>query len=106
MPDEKIHVIGYDEIVSLFGLLGIEGTIVNNNEEFRKIFENLIKRPSIAMIIINMELPNELLEFIMDFKTNNRIPFVYLLPDIFQPNVKEHDWVFDKIHELIEDIIQ
>ncbi|NVM18013.1 MAG: V-type ATP synthase subunit F [Candidatus Lokiarchaeota archaeon] len=105
MPDEKIHVIGYDEIVSLFGLLGIEGTAVDNKEEFIKIFENLIKRSSIAMIIINMELPDELLEYIMDFKTNNRIPFVYLLPDIFQPDIKNRDKIFDKIHELIADII-
>ena len=105
MPDAKIHVIGYDEIVSLFGLLGIEGSVVDEKDEFIKVFENLIKRPSIVMIIINMELSNELLEHIMDFKTNNRIPFVYLLPDIFQPDIREHDWVFDKIHELIEDII-
>ena len=105
MPDAKIHIIGYDEIVSLFGLLGIEGSVVDEKDEFIKVFENLIKRPSIVMIIINMELSNELLEHIMDFKTNNRIPFVYLLPDIFQPDIKEHDKVFDKIHELIEDIV-
>jgi len=105
MPDTKIHVIGYDEVVSLFGLLGIEGDIANTKEDFVKIFENLIKRPSIAMIIINMELPDELLEYIMDFKTNNRIPFVYLLPDIFQPDIKDHDKIFDMIHELIEEII-
>ena len=105
MTDEKIHVIGYDEVVSLFGLLGIEGTNVNNRDEFIKIFENLIKRPLIVMIIINMELPDEILEYIMEFKLNNRIPFIYLLPDIFQPDIKNHDKIFDKIHELIEEII-
>ena len=105
MPDEKIHVIGYDEIVSLFGLLGIEGTVVDNKEEFIKIFENLTKRSSIAMIIINMELSDEVLEYIMDFKINNRIPFIYLLPDIFQPDIRSHDKIYDKIHELIEEII-
>ena len=105
MPDAKIHVIGYDEIVSLFGLLGIEGTIATNKEEFIKKFENLIKSPSIVMIIINMELPDSVLEYIMDFKTNNRTPFIYLLPDIFQPDIRNHDKIFDRIHELIEDII-
>ena len=105
MTDEKIHVIGYDEVVSLFGLLGIEGTNVNNRDEFIKIFENLIKRPLIVMIIINMELPDEIFEYIMEFKLNNRIPFIYLLPDIFQPDIKNHDKIFDKIHELIEEII-
>jgi vacuolar-type H+-ATPase subunit F/Vma7 len=105
MPGEKIHVIGYDEIVSLFGLLGIEGTVVNNKEDFIKTFEKLIKRPSIVMMIINMELPGDILEYIIDFKTNNRIPFIYLLPDIFQPDIKNRDEIFVKIHELIEEII-
>jgi len=105
MPDAKIHVIGYDEIVSLFGLLGIEGTIANNKEDFIKKFEKLIKRPLIVMIIINMELPDDVLEYIIDFKTNNRTPFIYLLPDIFQLDIRNHDKIFDRIHELIEEII-
>jgi vacuolar-type H+-ATPase subunit F/Vma7 len=105
MPGERIHVIGYDEIVSLFGLLGIEGTIVNTIEDFNKIFEKIIKRPSIVMIIVNVELPDDLFEYVMDFKTNNRIPFIFLLPDIFRPDIKYHDKIFDKIHELIEEII-
>ena len=105
MPNEKIHVIGYDEIVSLFGLLGIEGTAVKNKEDFLKSFENLIKNQSIVMIIINMELPDEVLEYLIDFRANNRIPFIYLLPDIFQPDIRNHDKIFDLIHELVEDII-
>jgi len=105
MPDLKIHIIGYDEIVSLFGLLGIEGTVVKNKEDFMKSFENLIKSPIIVMIIINMELTDEVLEYLIDFRTNNRIPFIYLLPDIFQPDIRNHDKIFDLIHELIEDII-
>jgi len=105
MPDVKIHIIGYDEIISLFGLLGIEGTVAKNKEDFMKSFENLIKRPSIVMIIINMELPDEVLDYLIDFRTNNRIPFIYLLPDIFQPDIRNHDKIFDMIHELVEDII-
>jgi vacuolar-type H+-ATPase subunit F/Vma7 len=105
MPDAKIHVIGYDEIVSLFGLLGIEGTPVDNKENFIKIFENLIKKPSIVMIIINIDLTDELLDYIMDFKIENRIPFIYLLPDIFQSDIKQHDKIFDMIYQLIEEII-
>ena len=68
MPGEKIHVIGYDEIVLLFGLLGIDGSTVNNKEDFIKTFEKLIKRPSIVMIIISVELPGDVLEYIVDFK--------------------------------------
>ncbi len=105
MPDKKIHVLGYDEVVLLFGLLGIEGTIIEHNEDFLKIFKNLIKKTSVALIIICMDLSEEILEFLTDFKINNRTPFVYLLPDIFQQDIKNQDKIFNKIHELIEEII-
>jgi len=105
MPDKKIHVLGYDEIVSLFGLLGIEGTIIKHNEDFLKIFKNLLKKASVAMIIIYMDLSDEILEFLTDFKINNRTPFVYLLPNIFQQDIKNQDKVLNKIFELIEEII-
>lgn len=105
MHDKKIHVLGYDEVVLLFGLLGIEGTIIKPNEDFLKIFKNLIKNTSVALIIIYMDLSDEILEFLTDFKLNNRTPFVYLLPNIFQQDIKNQDKVFNKIYELIEEII-
>ena len=105
MVDSKIHVLGYDEIVSLFGLLGIEGTVVKHKDDFLRTFQNVIKRRSIVMLIINMELPDDILEYLIDFKMNNRTPFLYILPDIFNSDIKNHDKIFDIIHELIEDII-
>ena len=104
MPEEKIHIIGQEEIVSLFGLLGIEGTIINHDEDFMKVFEDLTMKPSIAMIIINMDLTDDLFEFILDFKTNNKIPFVYLLPDIFQQDIVKHDKIYDMIYDLIQEL--
>ncbi|MBY8980573.1 MAG: hypothetical protein KGD72_09295 [Candidatus Lokiarchaeota archaeon] len=105
MVDSKVHVLGYDEIVSLFGLLGIEGTVVEHKDDFLRTFENVIKRRSIVMIIINMELPDDILDYLIDFKTNNRTPFLYLLPDIFNSDIRNHDKIFDMIKELIEEII-
>ena len=105
MVDAKIHVLGYDEIVNLFGLLGISGTVVKHKDDFLRTFQNVIKRRSIVMIIINMELPDDILDYLIDFKTNNRTPFLYILPDIFNLDIKNHDKIFDIIHELIEDII-
>ena len=105
MVDAKVHVLGYDQIVSLFGLLGIEGTVVKHKDDFLRAFQNVIKRRSIVMIIINMELPDDILEYLIGFKMNNRTPFLYILPDIFNPDIKNHDKIFDMILELIEDII-
>ncbi|NVM45146.1 MAG: hypothetical protein HWN79_09525 [Candidatus Lokiarchaeota archaeon] len=105
MVEEKIHVIGYEEIVSLFGLLGIEGTVVNHEDDFLRMFEDIIKKPSIVMVIVNMDLSDDLFEYLLDFKTNNKIPFIYLLPDIFQQDVTKHDKIFDLIYDLIQELI-
>ena len=105
MVDSKIHVLGYDEIVSLFGLLGLEGTVIKHKDDFLRTFQNVIKRRSIVMIIINMELSDDIYNYLIDFKTNNRTPFLYLLPDIFNLDIRNHDKIFDMIEELIEEII-
>ena len=96
MPEQKIHVIGYDEIVLLLGLLGIEGTILESSEQFMPTFNQLTNDPSIGMVIIGLDLDEEILNYLVDFKLNNRIPLVYLLPDIFQTNVDNED-IFLKI---------
>lgn len=105
MPDQKIHVLGYEEIVLLFGLLGIEGTSIENSDDFLKIFKNLIKDPSIVMIIISMDLPEDIIEYLIDFKLNNRSPFVFITPDIFNPDVENQDKVLNKIFDSIMEIV-
>lgn len=105
MPDQKIHVLGDEDFVLLIGLLGIDGTIVENNEEFLAIFESLTKDPSIGMIIIFIDLPSEIMDIVLDFKINNISPFVYVLPNIFQADIENRDIFFNKIYESIEEII-
>ncbi|TFG07590.1 MAG: hypothetical protein EU539_04490 [Promethearchaeota archaeon] len=105
MSEKKIHVIGYDEIVLLLGLLGIDGTIIENSDQFMKKFEELTKDDSIGMIIIALDLPDEIIDFIVDFKLNKRIPFVYILPDIFKMNIQKEDAILNKIRASIKKII-
>ena len=106
MPDQEIHIIGYDEIILLMGLLGIEGTILKNAETFMKIFNDIIKKPSIGMVIIAMDLPNEIIDFLVDFKLHNRKPFIFYLPDIFQPEIERKNVFLKKISESISKIIR
>ena len=42
MFDKEVHVVGDEDIVLMLGLLGIEGTIIENREEFLKVFNDLI----------------------------------------------------------------
>jgi vacuolar-type H+-ATPase subunit F/Vma7 len=103
MYDQEIHVLGYQEIIYLFGLLGIDGTILKNSEEFLDVFNNLIKNPSIGMIIIALNLPTTIVEFLFDFKLNKRRPFIFFLLD--QNANFEADIYFNEILKSINKII-
>jgi len=103
MYDQEIHVLGYQEIIYLFGLLGIDGTILKNSEEFLDVFNNLIKNPSIGMIIIALNLPTTIVEFLFDFKLNKRHPFIFFLLD--QNANFEADIYFNEILKSINKII-
>ena len=95
MPEQKIFFIGDEDLALLFGLLGIEFKILSS-EQFMPTFNQLTNDPSIGMVIIGLDLDEEILNYLVDFKLNNRIPLVYLLPDIFQTNVDNED-IFLKI---------
>jgi len=105
MVDQKIHILGYDEIVLMLGLLGIEGTTVENVNDFMQIFNDLIKKPTIGMIIIAIDLPDDITEFLVDFKLNNRRPFIFFLPDLFEPNIEKEDVLINKILKIIGKLI-
>ncbi|NVM34871.1 MAG: V-type ATP synthase subunit F [Candidatus Lokiarchaeota archaeon] len=105
MVAQKIHILGEEEMVSMLGLLGLEGTVVENEEDFLKQFIKLTKKSSIGMIIIVFRLSPEVIEFLLDFKQSNRFPFIFILPDIFQPNIEKEDIILNKIISAIGNII-
>ncbi len=105
MGDQKIHILGQEDLVVMLGLLGIEGTVINSRDELINRFNELIKKPSIGMIIIAMPLQNDLVNFMVNFKLNNRTPFIFILPDIFQPHIEEEGQVINKILDAIGDIV-
>ena len=105
MPDQEIYVIGYDEIVLLLGLLGIKGSVLDNIADFMKIFKSLITNPSIGMIIVALELPTDIIDYLIDFKLNNRKPFIFYLADIFRLDIEKNNVFRNKIIESISKII-
>ncbi len=105
MPEQEMFIMGDPELVRLFGLLGIEGKEVEKPEDFIKVFNELIKQKSIGMIIIAMELSPNDIDFLLDFKINNRSPFVFHVPNIFEPNIDSADIFYNKIYDIIHKII-
>ncbi|MEE9377826.1 MAG: V-type ATP synthase subunit F [Candidatus Lokiarchaeia archaeon] len=105
MVAQKIHILGEEEMVSMLGLLGLEGIVVENEEDFLKQFIELTKKPSIGMIIIVLRLSPDVIDFLLDFKQNNRFPFIFILPDIFQPNIEKEGIILNKIINAIGNFI-
>lgn len=105
MPDKKIYIIGFEEYVLLLGLIGIEGIVINKSEEFIGELEKLLNNPTIGMIIIALELNPDQLDYVFELKLNNESPFLYVLPDIFRPNVDKDDPFLNKIKKSIGKIL-
>jgi len=57
------------------------------------------------MIIIALQLGNDIIDFLLDFKLHNRKPFIFMLSDMFQPNVERDDIILNKIFNAISDVV-
>jgi vacuolar-type H+-ATPase subunit F/Vma7 len=105
VADQEVVIIGNEEHVLMLAMLGIEGIIVENSEDFLKIFRDLIKKPSIGMILIALELPKDIVNYLIDFKINNRRPFIFIMPDLFKTEIDKEDLVLNRILDAVSDII-
>ncbi len=105
MDETTIHVIGYEELVILAGLLGIKGTVLQESNSFMKVFNELIKDTSISIIIVSMALSEDIIKNLTDFKLNNKKPFVIIVPDVFLPNVDSEEVILKKILESTKKIL-
>lgn len=99
MTNEKVFILGNDDMVIMFGLLGIDGMIVNKREDFLPVFEELISDLSIGMVIITLDLTEDQIAYLLNFKLNNIRPLIYILSDIFEKEGEEE--VFLKKYEDI-----
>lgn len=105
MVDQEVYIIGDEDIVLMFGLLGLDGIVVEQQDDFLKDFNKLIKRPRIGMVIVALPLSTDLIDYLLDFKLNNQKPFIFILPDVFRPNIETDDHILNKISDAISDII-
>ncbi len=103
MPEQKIIVIGDDEIIILLRLFGIEGISMKDDGEFIKKFESLTLNDEIGMIIIALDLSEENSRYLIDFKTNKHSPFILYLPDMFKEDL-DRDVLFKELFKTINKI--
>ncbi|MHA1986385.1 MAG: V-type ATP synthase subunit F [Promethearchaeota archaeon] len=105
MADQEVIILGSEEHVLMLAMLGIEGKVVEKSEEFLKIFRDLIKKPSVGMIIIALDLPKDIMTYLIDFKINNKRPFIFIMPNLFKTEIDKEDLVLNRILDAISDIV-
>jgi len=103
MTNQKIYVLGNDDMVIMFGLIGIEGKIIENSEDLITLFEDLITDKSIGMIIITLDLTEDQMAYFFNFKLNNKSPFIYITPNIFDEDA-ENKLFLNKYKDILEPI--
>jgi len=80
----NIHVIGSEDTVIGFGLIGVNGTIVNDVKMAEKILKELAESKEYKIIIINRKLLEGLEgleEFIKEYRLNSENPILVDIPD-------------------------
>ncbi|TFF97785.1 MAG: hypothetical protein EU547_03375 [Promethearchaeota archaeon] len=96
---QKIHLLtDDDEILILMNLLGIEGTLLETSNTFLDKFNELTEDSWISILIISMNLPNDIIEEIIDFKLNNTKPFIFVMPDLFE-EIDEKSIILKKVYK-------
>jgi vacuolar-type H+-ATPase subunit F/Vma7 len=103
---QKIHLItDDDEILILMNLLGIEGTLLGTSNNFMDKFQELTADSWISIILISMELPDAIVEEIIDYKLNNTKPFIYLMPNLFKEGIDEKSTVLKKVYRQAKKLL-
>jgi V/A-type H+-transporting ATPase subunit F len=62
-------------------LAGIEGVLVHETEEFKKVLNEIIERDDIAVILITETLLSLCPDMIYDLKLNRKRPLIVEIPD-------------------------
>lgn len=77
----KIHVIGSEDTVIGFGLIGISGTVITTPEEAKEILLRLTNPKQYDLVIINSRLLQGLEEFTDNYRLNADNPILFDIPD-------------------------
>lgn len=92
----RIFVLAEEEIVILFGLLGIKGIILENPLEFYIEFEKVIQDPQVELIIISENIFEQNLQLLLDFKVSRNKPIIIEVPNFIKKEKRE-----DLIRKLV-----
>lgn len=105
MESKAIHVIGHHELVILFALAGINGTVIESTEEIMRTFRELIADETINIIIIATKLPDTMIKELIQFRIVNISPLIVYLPLLDAWKAYFRDITYEYIADSLEEVI-
>ena len=76
-----IYVIGSEDTVIGFGLIGLSGEVVRTTKETQTLLSEVARKKEHKIIIINSRLIEGIEEFVTDYRLNPENPILVEIPD-------------------------
>jgi len=73
--------MGDEDTVLGFGMVGVEGKSVNNAEEARNVFNEVLQNKEVGIIIITEKTAELIRELIQEFIFTKNFPLIVEIPD-------------------------
>ena len=77
----KYSVIGDEDTVLGFGIVGVLGKIVTNEEETRRAFHELLEDKDVSIIIITERLADKIRTLVDQYLLTQSFPLIVEIPD-------------------------
>ena len=77
----KYSVIGDEDTILGFGIVGVLGKIVTNEEETRRAFHELLEDKDVSIIIITERLADKIRTLVDQYLLTQSFPLIVEIPD-------------------------
>lgn len=94
-----IYVIGSEDTVIGFGLIGLRGQVVRTMKDAQSVLIDVARKKEYKIIIINSKLIDGIEEFVTEYRLNPENPVLVEIPD--ETGVAVHESVKDLLKRSI-----
>ena len=93
-------VIGEEEIVSGFSLIGIEGAVISSSEEAEEAFKKATAMADVTVLILTESAQSLVQEKVDDWQLKGKYPLIVVIPGL-EGHLEGRKTLVDSIREAI-----
>ncbi len=77
----KYHIIGDEDAVLGFGMVGVEGNVAENQDDARAVFEAVLKDQEVGIVIITETVAELIRPLVDQYMFTKQFPLIVEIPD-------------------------